>query len=685
MRGEVIESGEGTVVVARTGGCEPKEIPGAGTVGLDTTPSDRSIERQRAALHAVDSGLALRGDLRRLLADPSTCEVASRASVDLPEGLDEAQAHALRLAAASPDIVAIAGPPGTGKTTLIANLVAMEVGANPGAHILIASQTHVAVDNALERIGKSAVTNGAAVSMLRVASKSADKVSDGVGKWLLPAQLNRWRTQVVERSRAWVDAEAKRCGLDVQALHTAMDFDELAAISEAISLTQKRLSALGAVSPGEETADSGAETDSVARLVTDRQQTAASDDEHALQAESDGVREERDVLRVDRRALIDRLVARRSAPSRSKLEQASPDDLRRLADETLTGPAETVARLKQLVGLQAEWAARFGKSDDFAAALVRRSTVVGGTCVGLAGLSGFDQLEFDLCIVDEASRATPTETLVPMVRAKRWILVGDDRQLPPYVDQALKAPALLDDFDLSRDDVSQTLFGWLQITLPDECQALLASQYRMDPAIGTLVSECFYGGELINGRLAEPPVAGALFQRPVRWLTTAALGESRRETRRGTSYSNPGEARQVVEVLTQLARFRPRARKRDAPLRIGVLAGYAAQCDLIRSMLEQKLAGWPNLDVEVGTVDAVQGREFAVVIFSLTRSNDQGNQGHLQDERRINVALSRAQHQLVIVGDHGFAASTPDGPLGRILAHVRAHPDDCELVEATDD
>ena len=70
---------------------------------------------------------------------------------------------------------------------------------------------------------------------------------------------------------------------------------------------------------------------------------------------------------------------------------------------------------------------------------------------------GLQSVEFDLCIVDEASKATPTETLVPLAKSKRWVVVGDSKQLPPYVGDILENPRLLEQFGLDRDDVKETL------------------------------------------------------------------------------------------------------------------------------------------------------------------------------------------------------------------------------------
>src|SRR5439155_19400587 len=98
--------------------------------------------------------------------------------------------------------------------------------------------------------------------------------------------------------------------------------------------------------------------------------------------------------------------------------------------DALVGDSEEGRRTAAILDLQAEWLDRFGRDITFLGALCERSSVVAATCIGLASRPGSNEVTYDLCIFDEASKATATEALVPMVRAKKWVSVGDSRQLP---------------------------------------------------------------------------------------------------------------------------------------------------------------------------------------------------------------------------------------------------------------
>lgn len=98
--------------------------------------------------------------------------------------------------------------------------------------------------------------------------------------------------------------------------------------------------------------------------------------------------------------------------------------------------------------------------------------------------------------------------------------------------------------------------------------------------------------------------------------------------------------------------------------------------------LERRLANFrsSHLDVEVQSVDAVQGREADLAIFTVTRSNRLGDLGFLAEayRRRINVALSRARFSLTIVGDLKFCESQPGG-LRDVAKYIQQNSLDCEV------
>lgn len=89
------------------------------------------------------------------------------------------------------------------------------------------------------------------------------------------------------------------------------------------------------------------------------------------------------------------------------------------------------------------------------------------------------------------------------------------------------------------------------------------------------------------------------------------------------------------------------------------------------------------LEVECNSVDAFQGREADVAIYSVTRSNSDGTIGFLKEYERLNVALSRGRQGLAIVGDSYFCQSVNgQNPFVKVLEHIRNNSEACAFVEA---
>jgi superfamily I DNA and/or RNA helicase len=337
----------------------------------------------------------------------------------------------------------------------------------------------------------------------------------------------------------------------------------------------------------------------------------------------------------------------------------------------------------QLVKLQGEWLQRIETDQNLVTAFLQTCQVVGGTALGFLGHPAARDLNFDLCIFDEASKATATEALVPLARTLQWILVGDTRQLPPIDEDILRDSQLMADHQLTPELVKTTLFQHLIDLTEPPIRHMLREQYRMTPAIGNMISTCFYRNEL---RSPLPQVLPGYDQlsKPVLWLNTAALGKDRRESLRSateTSISNRTEAKltvrrlQAIDRAIELQVIHP---PDGGELDVLVIAPYALQVEeLDRRLASVRLS---HLACEVLSVDAVQGRECDLAIFSVTRSNDRGQFGFLGQPywRRINVALSRARFGLTIIGDAPFCGSRP-GALRDVLDYMRSHPQECEI------
>ena len=169
---------------------------------------------------------------------------------------------------------------------------------------------------------------------------------------------------------------------------------------------------------------SGAD-DSADDVVQTRKTAATREEQEELRDTAAALSSDARDLVSRRRDLIRRIAARKGPLKTKELEALQPHELHAAATAVIGTTAPEVEDLKRLLAIQGEWTQRFGRSPEFKAAVIARADVVGATCIGFAGVPGTLDAEFDLCIIDEASRATSTEALVPLTRARRWIIVGD--------------------------------------------------------------------------------------------------------------------------------------------------------------------------------------------------------------------------------------------------------------------
>lgn len=310
---------------------------------------------------------------------------------------------------------------------------------------------------------------------------------------------------------------------------------------------------------------------------------------------------------------------------------------------------------------KAEWRAMLADARTYTAQaeeeVLRRSRAVVSTLAGAGGMQLASE-SFDLLILDEASQASTPLALVALPRASRVVLAGDHRQLPPTV----LSPAA------ARGGLAATVFERLMET-PGVPGAMLTEQHRMHADLMAFPNVHEYGGLLTAHPACAARDLAARLGRPVnhpdlqpvwQWVDTAGTGFSDELPPGGTSHRNPGEASLCAALVRQLLE------EGVAPSEVAVVVPYRAQVDLLSTLLGPLL----DAGVEVDSVDGFQGREKDAVVLSLTRSNERGEMGFVEDRRRLNVALTRARCLLRVVGDSGTVGIRGTGEA--LLAHAMA-------------
>ena len=107
-------------------------------------------------------------------------------------------------------------------------------------------------------------------------------------------------------------------------------------------------------------------------------------------------------------------------------------------------------------------------------------------------------------------------------------------------------------------------------------------------------------------------------------------------------------------------------------LSIGVILPYRAQVEQVKKRLSaSEVLSQYTEHIDVNSVDAFQGQERDIIFISLVRSNSTGTIGFLKEYRRMNVAMTRARHRLVIVGDSATVGQDPF--FQRMIEYIQAH------------
>ena len=328
----------------------------------------------------------------------------------------------------------------------------------------------------------------------------------------------------------------------------------------------------------------------------------------------------------------------------------------------------------------------------FAKQYLNDSNVLCMTC-GKVDSSDFREYEakrgFDVVIVDEASKATPPELLMPLCYAKKSIIIGDHRQLPPVIFEGDFFEKIREidielynslDGQFRHELVEESLFKRL-ITNPLLAKSIKATfniQYRMHPDINDVISQFYIDDSNglccgLNPSKVDIPnfderdsryhgFSLGTFIQPNVHTIWVDVPDGMEQGGEGNSSFNEKEVEAVKLVIEALHRSKgfsnymnywhncnnPESKTIESE--IGVISFYAAQVQRIRSSI-QSFCDRNNIRFSTKSVDRFQGKESGIVVVSTVRTK---KVGFTKSPERLNVALSRARRLLIIVGNSKF-------------------------------
>ncbi|KAI9345722.1 P-loop containing nucleoside triphosphate hydrolase protein [Pilaira anomala] len=274
--------------------------------------------------------------------------------------------------------------------------------------------------------------------------------------------------------------------------------------------------------------------------------------------------------------------------------------------------------------------------------VLREADVIFCTLNG-AGCAQLEDRRFDVLIIDEAGQATEPDCWIPILKADKIILCGDHLQLPPTVMSMSDKVQDPKPRGLSTDnDLTYTMFDRLLDMQGDNIKYIMKFS-----------SQELYGNKLeahhtvANHLLADLPnttYCDTIIS-PVVLIDTSDTGLFHESIKSKESIEKSSSNRlEVILVVKYIQRLISNGGLEQS--QIGIITPYTAQVFLLRDIVNDI---WK--DIEVNSIDGYQGREKKCIIISMVRSNKEGSVGFLSEKRRLNVAMTRAKRQLVVIGD----------------------------------
>ncbi len=334
--------------------------------------------------------------------------------------------------------------------------------------------------------------------------------------------------------------------------------------------------------------------------------------------------------------------------------------------------------------------------------MITNQKIYVGTVASISGKPDLFLLKsFDVAILDEASQVLEPQ-LLGLISSKngagnlsimKWIMIGDQKQLPAVVIQP-KTMTKVEDAELSEIglfDCRSSLFERLLYNVRNRkwswALGNLTKQGRMHQIVSDLPNGLFYSGELeVADEIRQSATVG-------RYTDTSGLTgiiqlfrnrllffDSLREEESGSVKTSLNEAKIVCRLVNELYNYSIENQLSFDPEKtVGIIAPYRRQIALIRNKLYESGFKYAR-EITIDTIERFQGSQREVIIYSMCLNNlSQINAlseervkligEKLEIDRKLNVALTRAQEYMVIVGNASLMRR--DSILNEVVNHYR--------------
>ena len=311
------------------------------------------------------------------------------------------------------------------------------------------------------------------------------------------------------------------------------------------------------------------------------------------------------------------------------------DELRRLGKQYKRRFGRAEAQERKLLLNEARLLMTEGRilEDQMIEGILDTVSVIACTLVG-ANNKRITGKRFKTVFIDESSQVLEPAAWIALSKADRVIMAGDHLQLAPTVKSK---EALAKGF-------GNTIFE--RCIKAYDIDIMLTQQYRMHPEIMAFSNQYFYQGLLKT----DPSILGRKlkFENSTLFIDTAGCGYDETLNKETLSTFNKDEAHFTINQLNKFVK----GINNPEDYSYAIIAPYKAQVELLRYFLsELKYPLKIFKRISINSVDAFQGQERDIVFISLTRSNTHGIIGFLSEEKRLNVAMTRAKYKLLLIGD----------------------------------